>query len=242
MNTLVFKKKENGYPLVEESSPLKKIPLFAYLTENEFEKLALNAVFKSFKKRQVMYQEGSSLRGLYCILKGIVKIYKTGTNGKQQIICFSQQGDLIAYRSLLSNELACTSAEAYGEDTSVCHIPYYILMELLKENWEFAYSMMKIMCRELKESNTFVIDIAQKTVKERTAEILLLLREKFGVDNSGILQITITREDLANMAGTVTESMIRTMSELRNEGLLDFVGRKIVFLDVRKLKNIASIL
>ena len=240
MEAIVLRKRRNGNAIVEEEPGLKDIPLLAHLTEEELDYLELNAVFKTFKKRQIIYHEGCRHSGLYCVLKGIVKIYKIGTNGKHQILCFSQKGDVIAYRSLLSHEAACTSAKAY-EDTLVCHIPYYVLMELLQKNWEFAHGMMKMMCKELRESNTFVIDIAQKTVRERTAEMLLLLKDKFGVDKSGVLQITITREDLANMAGTVTESLIRTMSELKNEGLLDFMGRKIAFLDVQKLKAIADI-
>lgn len=227
-------------PVIKNDILLHDIPMFKKLSEDEMLRLELNAVIKTYSKRSVIYREGSRHSGLYCVLKGIVKVYKIGGNGKQQILKFAQKGDLIGYRSLLTNELACTSAKAYDE-TVLYHIPQHTVMELFQQNWEFTHETMKFMCKELRESNMFITDIAQKTVRERAAEMLLILKDEFGIDKLNALKITITREDLANMVGTVTESLIRVMSEFRNENLLDLTGRKIIFLDTKRLQAIANI-
>ena len=101
--------------------------------------------------------------------------------------------------------------------------------------------MIQILCRELREANDYITDIAQKTVRERLAEVLLLLRESFDVDDNDLLQISLTREELANMVGTATESVIRLLSEFKQDGLIDLKGRRIKFIDVASLRRIASV-
>ena len=98
-----------------------------------------------------------------------------------------------------------------------------------------------ITCKELGEANSYITDIAQKTVKERLAEILIHLDGEFGHDNEGILMISLTREELSNIVGTATESIIRLLSEFKNTGLIKLNGRKIKILDKPGLKYIANI-
>jgi CRP-like cAMP-binding protein len=236
----VIEKRTRLKPTIVEEYTLRDIKLLKGLTERELVLVELSAVCKSFKKSSVIYSEGSRHSGIYIVQKGVVKIHKIGANGKQQILRFAQKGDIIAYRSLLTNELACTSAKAC-DDVVVNHIPHHILLDLLRQNWDFTHGMMKMMCTELRDSNTFVTDMAQKSVRERTAEMLLFLKDKFGIDRNGVLKITLTREDLANLVGTTTESLIRSITEFRVEGLLATPGRKIVLLDVSKLKKVANI-
>lgn len=236
----VLRKRNSLLNEVNQEMSLQDIPLLKSLKETELLQLELHAQQKRYSRRSVIYCEGARHSGIYVVQRGVVKIYKVGANGKHQVIRFAQKGDIIAYRSLLSNEVACTSAKAY-EETVVSLIPYHVLLYLLKRNWNFTHTIMKMMCKELRESNTFVTDIAQKSVRERTAEMLLILKEEFGLDQNSVLQITVTREDLANMVGTVTESLIRVMSEFRNERLLELPGRKIVFLDVAKLGVVANL-
>ena len=100
---------------------------------------------------------------------------------------------------------------------------------------------MQIVCRELREANDYITDIAQKTVRERLAEVLLLLKENFELDNQNTLQISLTREELANMVGTATESVIRLLSEFKQDKLIELQGRKIKFLDISSLRRVANI-
>jgi CRP-like cAMP-binding protein len=226
-------------PLPEETN-LSDFKFFKHLDDNEIGKLNYDKTCQIYKKGSVVYREGSRLTGFYCITRGILKIYKTGIDGKEQIIRFVKKGDIIAFRSLLSQELACTTAKVI-DDAVLCHIPYHTLLYLLQNNWKFSHWMIQILCRELREANDYITDIAQKTVRERLAEVLLLLKDSFDVDDSNTLQISLTREELANMVGTATESVIRLLSEFKQDGLIDLKGRRIKFLDVASLRRLASI-
>ncbi len=100
--------------------------------------------------------------------------------------------------------------------------------------------LMQLTCRELGEANNFITDIAQKTVRERLAEVLLILMDTFGLDSAKVLQISLTREEMANMVGTATESVIRLLSEFKLDGLIDLHGRKISLIDLPGLRKIAN--
>jgi CRP-like cAMP-binding protein len=214
--------------------------LFKKLTDDELNRLNFEKSCSTYKKGTVIYREGSRLTGFYCVTKGIIKIYKTGIDGKEQIIKFAKRGEIIAYRSLLSQELACTTAKVI-EEAVLCHVPYQTLLYLIQNNWQFSHHMLQIVCRELREANDYITDIAQKSVRERLAEVLLLLRENFDLDRQNTLQISLTREELANMVGTATESVIRLLSEFRSDNLIELQGRKIKFLNIPGLRRIANI-
>ena len=115
------------------------------------------------------------------------------------------------------------------------------MLFLIQSNWQFSHHMLQIVCRELREANDFITDIAQKSVRERLAEVLLLLRENFDLDHQNTLQISLTREELANMVGTATESVIRLLSEFRQDNLIELQGRKIKFLNISGLRKVAGI-
>ena len=214
--------------------------LFKKLTDDELNRLNFEKSCSAYRKGTIVYREGSRLTGFYCVTKGIVKIFKTGIDGKEQIIRFAKRGEIIAYRSLLSQELACTTAKVI-EEAVLCHVPYQTLLYLIQNNWQFSHHMLQIVCRELREANDYITDIAQKSVRERLAEVLLLLRENFDLDHQNTLQISLTREELANMVGTATESVIRLLSEFRQDNLIELQGRKIKFLNIPGLRKVAGI-
>jgi CRP-like cAMP-binding protein len=213
--------------------------IFKHLSPEEVEMINFEKEFRQYKRGDILYHEGSRISGFFCIHSGIIKVFKTGLDGKEQIIRFAKHGEIIAYRSVLSNELACTSAKVI-EDCNVCFIPAEILILLVKSNSTFAHELLKLACHELGEANSFITDIAQKTVRERLAEILLLLVAEFGLDNQNYLQIALTREELANIVGTATESVIRLLSEFKNDGLLELQGRKIKILNTKGLEKISN--
>ncbi len=171
----------------EDDTDLGNFQLFKKLTDDELIRLNMEKTCSLYKKGTIVYREGSRLTGFYCVTKGIVKIFKTGFDGKEQIIRFAKKGEIIAYRSLLSQELACTTAKI-TEEAVLCHVPYQTLLFLIQSNWQFSHHLLQIACRELREANEYITDIAQKSVRERLAEILLLLRENFELDNQNTLQ------------------------------------------------------
>ena len=225
----------------EEDADLSGFQLFKKLTAQEMTQLDVDKTCSLYPKGSIIYREGTRLTGFYCVTRGILKIFKTGVDGKEQIIRFAKKGDIIAYRSLLSKELACTTSKVI-EETVLCHVPYQTLLFLIQNNWQFSHHMLQIVCKELGEANDYITDIAQKSVRERLAEVLLLLKDNFDLDNANTLQISLTREELANMVGTATESVIRLLTEFRLEKLIDVQGRKIKFINLPGLIKEANLM
>ena len=213
--------------------------VFRFLTRDETDRLNFEKDFRHYKRGDILYNEGNRISGFYCINSGIIKVFKTGVDGKEQIIRFARKGEIIAYRSVLSNEPACTSAKVI-EDCQVCFIPSELLIQFVKTNPAFAFEVVKLTCHELAEANSYITDIAQKTVRERVAEVLLNLVKDFGLDEQKYLRISLTREELANIVGTATESVIRLLSEFKGDRLIELNGRKIKILDLRGLEKISS--
>jgi CRP/FNR family transcriptional regulator, polysaccharide utilization system transcription regulator len=214
--------------------------IFKKLTKNEKDILSYEKNCNIYEKGETVYNEGTRVSGIYCINYGIIKHYKTGTDGKEQIIRFSKQGDIFGFRSILSQEPACTTTKVIDK-ASICFIPGSLFLSLIKENSAFAMAVIKLSCNELGDANKYILDIAQKNVRERLAEILLLLKDSFGTNSNGDLNIFLTREELAGIVGTATESVIRLLSEFKKDKLIELNKRKIRLLDVNKLKRISEI-
>jgi CRP-like cAMP-binding protein len=214
-----MKQPEFSVPICDKCAPVTG-SIYKHLTLEEVDLINYKKEFRQYRRGDILYKEGNRISGFYCINSGIIKVFKTGFDGKEQIIRFAKPGDIIAYRSVLSNELACTSAKVI-EDCKVCFIPSEILISFVKSNSAFAYEVLKLACHELGEANSFITDIAQKTVRERLAEILLVLVNDFGLDDQDYLKISLTREELANIIGTATESVIRLLSEFKTDRLVE---------------------
>jgi len=223
-----------------DSCTIRTHPIFRHLADEELQEIMLNKMTETHKRGFIIYREGTRMKGFYCVQSGIIKIYQTGFDGKEQIIRFAKPGDIIGYRSVISNEPACTTTEVIKECV-LCHIPTEILFNLVRNNGDFALELMKLTCKELGEANSYITDIAQKTVKERLAEILIHLDDEFSEDSQGTLNISLTREELSNIVGTATESIIRLLSEFKSRGYIELNGRKIKILDKPGLKHIANI-
>jgi len=214
--------------------------MFSSLNKEEMIRLNYDKSSERWKKGTLIYGEGSRLNGFYLISSGIVKVFKMGINGKEQIIRFAKRGDIVGYRSLISQELACSSAKVIDEAVLV-HIPYDTLLFLIQNNWRFSKHMLELLCGELKESNEYITNLAQKSIRERLAEKLLLLKKDFELDNQNTLQISLSRIDLANTVGTATESVIRELMELKHNNVIDLQGRRIRILDERSLRRVAHL-
>jgi len=232
--------KQNNIPGKKEDCLIKNHPLFRHLTSTEFDRLYDETVTEHHKRGSVLYHEGNRINGFYYISEGIIKIYKTGIDGKEQIIRFAQKGDIIGFRSILSNEQACTTAQVIDE-SATCYIPGETLINLVKNNGNFSIELMQITCRELGQANSYITDIAQKSVRERLAEIIVQLHNDFGLDEENVLRITLTREELANIVGTATESVIRLLSEFKQDKMIELNGRKIKVLNLPALRKVGNI-
>lgn len=228
-----------NFPTCEECTT-KGHPIFKDLSQEDLNALNFDKGCSLYKRGNVIYHEGNRIKGYYCVNSGIVKMYKTGIDGKEQIIRFAKTGDIIGYRSVLSKELACTTAKVI-EDAVLCFIPSDSLFEMVKSNSAFAMNLMQLTCKELGEANNYITDIAQKTVRERLAEVLLLLKDKFDLDENQVLRISLTREELANLVGTATESVIRLLSEFKADQMIELQGRKIKIINLPALQKVANL-
>ncbi len=213
--------------------------IFSSLTDEERQSLMLDKCTNHYKKGSIIFHEGNRMFFFYCINAGIVKMYKTGSEGKEQIVTFAKPGDIIGYRSILSREVACTTAKAI-EDVTVCAIPGENLFSLIEQNSKFAMELMKIACKELGEANQFLTAVAQKSVRERLAAVLIKLDEIFGTDDQQYLNVSLTREEMASMVGTATESVIRLLSEFKSDHYIELTGRKIKILNQEKLRKLSN--
>jgi CRP-like cAMP-binding protein len=214
--------------------------IFRKLTPEQQNFISSRKTCGVYKKGTIVYKEGQRISGVYCINSGIAKIYKTGVEGKEQIIKFAVCGDIFGYRSILNGEPACTSVKI-NEDAVVCHIIASDFYSLLKENSEFGIDMLQLACAELGEANSYLTDIAQKSVRERLAEILIYLKDEFGLDEDKMIKIALTREELANLVGTATESVIRLLSDFKNSDLIELKGRRIRLLNIEGLAKISNV-
>jgi CRP/FNR family transcriptional regulator, polysaccharide utilization system transcription regulator len=213
--------------------------VFKHLNHEELDLMLLEGGTDKYKRSAIIYEEGSHINGFYIVCLGIIKIYKTGFDGKDQIIRFAKPGDVMGFRSTITGEVACTTSKAI-EDAEIFYVPGDLVKSLVKRNGEFAMDLLQISCRELGEANDYITDIAQKTVRERLAEVLIQLKMTFDLDKDNFLKISLTREELANMVGTATESVIRLLSEFKQDKLIELQGRKIKILDGPKLIKIGN--
>lgn len=209
------------------------------LTKDELLKMADCKTSYTIKKGDPIFEEGEVTNGIYCIKDGVCKLSKLSSNGKDQIVKLVKPGELLGQRSMISEEPANLSAVAL-EDMEVCFIPKNEIIQFFNQNNQFSMNLMKTICGDLKDADDHMVSLAQKNVKERLAGTLIYLDENFGNDTDGALRLQLSREELAGIIGTATESCIRLLSELKKSGLIDLIGKKIKIVDKNKLRRIAD--
>lgn len=217
--------------IVREFSAIKA------LNKDELLKIADCKTSYTVKKGETVFDEGDALNGIYCIKDGICKLSKLSDNGKDQIVKLVKKGELLGQRSLISEESTNLSAVAV-EDMQVCFIPKQEILQFFNENNQFSLNMMRSVCGDLKDADDNMVNLAQKTVKQRLAETLLKLETDFGTHEDGSLKIQLSREEIAGMIGTATESCIRLLSEFNKEGWISLQGKKITLSNKKELQRI----
>ena len=209
------------------------------LNKEELLRMAECKTSFTIKKGEPIFEEGEVTNGIYCVKEGVCKLSKLSDNGKDQIVKLVKPGELLGQRSMISDEPANLSAVAL-EDMEVCFIPKSEIMGFFEKNNQFSMNVMKTICGDLKEADVHTVNMAQKTVKERLAETLLYLADTFGKNEDNSLKVQLSREELASMIGTATESCIRLLSDFNKLGLIELAGKKITLKDIGKLKKMAE--
>lgn len=194
----------------------------------------------TFAKHETVFEDGEMPKGVYHIISGAAKLSKSGAFGKDQILRFITEGDIIGYRSILCGEAFQAKAEAMT-DIECLFLPTDVFMHLLEVDSQLSFAMLQKIAYELGESSNTITFLAQKTVRERLAEILILLEQKLGVDPEGFIKISLTREEIANLIGTATESAIRLISEFKSDQLIEVEGRNIKIINRDKLIKLGHV-
>lgn len=207
------------------------------LTKEELLRISGCKTSRFVKKGEVIFEEGETINGVYCIKDGICKLSKLSANGKDQIVKLVVKGDLLGQRSLVGDESANLSAVALN-DMEVCFIPKREIMGDLQNNPKFTMDVLKNMAKDLKDSEDIIVNMAQKSVRERLADILIYIHNSFGVDDDGYLSVVLSREDYANVVGTATESAIRILSQFKKESLISTKGKRIRLENIEGLRRI----
>ncbi|MDC6384027.1 Crp/Fnr family transcriptional regulator [Flagellimonas taeanensis] len=204
------------------------------MSKEELKTVSDSKTTKTIKKGQPLFEEGDKLNGVYCVRNGVSKLSKLSANGKDQIVKLATKGEVLGQRSVIAEESTNLSAVAVS-DMEVCFIPKESITHTLQRNPNFTLEVLRHMAHDLKEADDVIVNISQKTVKQRVAEAFLYLRNNFGEDKDGFLALTLSREDISNVVGTATESAIRIISEFKKKGLIRTSGKKIGIKDERKL-------
>jgi CRP/FNR family transcriptional regulator len=234
--------KNRRVDLVCENCKVQEISRFKHLNAKDLDDMTQSKTCTAYKKGQVLFHEGTRPLGVFCVHAGKIKIYKTGYDGKDQIIQITKPGDLIGYKAMISEEMYPVSAETL-EDATVCFIPRTDFLSVLDASSQLNRILLKEACQELGVMTESLTNLAQKPVRERLAVTLLMLKDTYGIDavDNGEVEINLTREDLANTVGTATETLIRLLHDFKEEKLIESKGRKIRVIDDRGLFKVANV-
>ena len=207
------------------------------LTKEELMRVSACKTTKIVKKGEVLFEEGDTLNGIYCVRDGVCKMTKLSENGKDQVVKLVVKGGMIGQRSLVSGEPSNLTAVAIN-DMQICFVPQKEILEDLQKNSNFSMDVLKNMAKDLKEADDQLVDMAQKTVKQRLADTLLYVLHNFKTDDEGYLLLTLSRDDYASIVGTATESAIRILSQFKKDGLISTKGKQIKIEDEQGLMRV----
>ena len=200
------------------------------LTKEELKQVTACKTTRFYKKGDIIFNEKELLNGVYCVREGICKLTKLNPNGKDHTVKLMGKGELIGQRSIISGERTNLSAIALN-DIELCFVPKEQILNNIKTNQEFSFNVLQNLAQDLREAEDGLINMAQKTVRQRLAETLIYVGKTFGEDQDGYLNVNLSREDYASIVGTATESAIRILSQFKKEGLISTEGKMI------KIKN-----
>jgi CRP/FNR family transcriptional regulator, cyclic AMP receptor protein len=197
------------------------------------------ANINTYKKKQIIYSENNHPNRLYYILKGKVKTFKSNDIGKDLITELYNAGDFLGHIALLEGSCYKDTAEAL-EDSELAVIPKEEFETLVNNNSEVAKKFIQLLAKNVSEKENQLLGMAYNSLRKKVAEAILLLQKKYHEDKSKVFVIDISREGLATIAGTATESLIRTLSDFRSEKLIDLKDGHITILNQNKLEHLLN--
>jgi len=213
--------------------------IWSVLDSNEKHLIAANFTVHTFKKNQVIYAEHDEPQYLWCLMKGKVKLFKSGMGGRQQILRLYRPIQYFGYRAWFAHEPYVSSAMAF-EASQLGTIPMTVVAQLIDSNRQLAWFFIHELSRHLGGSDSKMVSLTQKHIRGRLAEALCTLVDSYGYEDDGTtLRIYMAREDLANLSNMTTANAIRTLSSFAQERIITVDGRRIKVIDEPTLRNIS---
>ncbi len=195
------------------------------------------ATFKSYKKDEFLFDEGSFPKHLICIISGKIKVFQLGVDGKEQIVHMIKSGDIMGHRAICAEDSFSCSAVAI-DDTKVVLIPKSVFLELMNSNPKLGLRIAQLLANELKDAETKITHMAQDSVKLRLAFTLMELIKNYGFKNDQkTLNINMTREDLSALVGTTRESITRVLHDFDQDNIIELKGRQIIIPSVDPIQR-----
>lgn len=216
--------------------------VFCRLGANHLGRLSNAKTNRVYQKKQSLYYEGAPAQGIYCLHSGEAKVFKTSSQGKQHILRIAHAGQILGLEDVFCRQDYSTSAEMIGEG-AVCFIDRSAVMEIIRINPETAAAVIRELSEEVVASEEERVELAQSTVRERMARLLAVLAESHGAPSRGGVQIQLplSREEMAEMIGTASETAMRLLKEFRDDHLVQVRGREITILNRARLMQVAHI-
>lgn len=206
---------------------------------DDLKKLSFDRRVKHYKKKENIYNEGGNAVYLYFLAKGKVKTFKSHEYGKEFITTLYKEGDFFGYTALLEERPYNETAEAL-EDSEICLIPKEDFSSLMYNNNNVMKVFVRILSGNIIEKEDQLVNLAYSSVRKRVAGALLHLQDRYSNTNNQNFSISISREDLANIVGTATESLIRTLSDFKAEKLIEIKGSNITIVNAEKLRKLKA--
>lgn len=212
------------------------------LGQSDLEEIEERSILNTYKKNQTIFLQGNSSHGIFCINSGKIKILMINKDGRESIVRLVSAGDVIGHRAVFSDEPYHASAVAI-EDSVVCFFDKEFIFEIIKKHHSVAIELLAKLSQTVKSAEANIADFVYKNVRERLAGLLITLKKTYGVQElNGIrLDIKLTREEMALMIGTTHETLVRLITELKDEGVIAQEGKSIFIIDEKKLIEFASL-
>jgi CRP-like cAMP-binding protein/FixJ family two-component response regulator len=201
---------------------------------DSLKKLSEEKDVRTYRRKDEIFREGNYAKGLYFISRGKVKVFHTNDHGKELITALHKEGEFFGLLSLLKDEPYSHSAIAL-EEAEIYMIPKEDFFSLLYRHADVARKFIEILSDNVLDNEQQLIRLAYNSVRKRVAEALVSLSDKYRKEGEDRFSMHISREDLANMVGTATETVIRTLSDFKDERYIDIAGSTITILEHDKL-------
>ncbi|MEZ4749680.1 MAG: Crp/Fnr family transcriptional regulator [Bdellovibrionota bacterium] len=224
-----------------EDCSAKNASLFAGLSPDELQRINACRSIRHFEKRARIFAQGEAALGVHCVHRGKLRLFHVSESGREQTLRLITEGGVVGTEALLTEKSYSVSAETL-ESAEVCFLEKKAFLELLEDSPSLARRLLQTLAKEVQIQEETISAFARKSVRERVAQTLLALNERFGKQSQigSRLHIPLKRAEIATLSGTVLESAVRCLSDFRNDGFIHQIGRDIYIVSVEKLRAVAD--